>query len=238
METSEAPRTPAAATVAPIVRLRGVIKDYPIGDRYLRVLHGVDLDIPKGQFLVLMGPSGSGKSTLLHILGLLDVPTAGQYFLAGQRVDSLSDRALSRIRNRKIGFVFQGIHLLPRYDALRNVELPMMYAGIPWRERRRRAREALQRVGLEKRLRHRPSELSGGEAQRVAIARALVMRPEIILADEPTGNLDSRTEREIMDLFREIHQDGHTLIVVTHNPAVAEYAERVLLVRDGRVFPA
>jgi putative ABC transport system ATP-binding protein len=185
--------------------------------------------------VAIMGPSGSGKSTLLHILGCLDTPTEGEYLLAGKAVAQLNDRELARLRNQEVGFVFQTFHLLPRYTALENVALPLVYAGVPRRERYRRATAVLEAVGLGDRLHHRPNELSGGQRQRVAIARALVNNPTLLLADEPTGNLDSQTSQEIMKLFRDLHAKGHPIVIVTHEPDIAAYCERLILLRDGMV---
>ncbi|MHA2621714.1 MAG: ABC transporter ATP-binding protein [bacterium JZ-2024 1] len=218
-----------------IVDLRDIKKEYFLGTIVVPVLHGITLRVRQGEYVAIMGPSGSGKSTLMHIIGLLDVPTAGSYYLDGTRVDTLSDNALSRQRNRKIGFVFQAHNLLPQLTALRNVELPLAYAGIPTHERRRRALEALARVALSDRVNHRPTELSGGQAQRVAVARALVTQPELILADEPTGNLDSKSEAQILNLMDEIHDSGNTLIIVTHSRQVAERAQRILHILDGLI---
>jgi putative ABC transport system ATP-binding protein len=218
-----------------LIRLRGVVKVYPMGREGVRALDGVDLDIREGEYVAIMGPSGSGKSTLMNILGCLDTPTEGTYELRGQAVHEMGDDALARIRNQEIGFVFQTFNLLPRATALRNVELPLIYSRLPSRERRRRAQEALAQVGLADRMHHRPSELSGGQRQRVAIARALVTQPSLLLADEPTGNLDSRTGEEILGLFEEIHAQGKTIILVTHEEAVARRAHRILRILDGRI---
>ena len=197
------------------------------------MLKGIDLFIEEGEFVAIMGPSGSGKSTLLHILGCLDRPSEGLYKLDGVEVQGLSDEELAKIRRHKVGFVFQNFYLLPRQSALENVELPMVYAEVPPKERRRRARELLERVGLGDRLHHKPSELSGGERQRVAIARALANGPKLLLADEPTGNLDTKTGREILKLFKELWREGATIILVTHDPEVAAEAERLVRIRDG-----
>jgi putative ABC transport system ATP-binding protein len=218
-----------------LLELKTVTKTYAMGNTLVHALREVDLGIDAGEMVAIMGASGSGKSTLLNIVGTLDRPTAGQYILDGQDVAVLGDRELAQFRNRKIGFVFQAFNLLPRYSALRNVELPMLYGGVPRAERRRRAEAALDRVGLADRMHHQPNELSGGQQQRVSIARALVQEPVMLLADEPTGALDSETTLQIMDLFSALHRAGMTVIVVTHEPSVAEYAHRVLRVRDGRI---
>jgi putative ABC transport system ATP-binding protein len=220
-----------------VIRTEGLRKDYQMGPTSVQALRGVDLAVPRGEMIAIMGASGSGKSTLMNILGALDEPTAGRYFLDGVQVDGLSRDALAEIRNRKIGFVFQGYNLLARTSALENVELPMLYArGLKASAARQRAREALERVGLGDRLTHEPSELSGGEQQRVAIARALVNEPAILLADEPTGNLDSRTTLEILALFQSLNEQGLTLVIVTHEDDVAHHAQRIIELRDGRVI--
>ncbi|GBD10509.1 putative ABC transporter ATP-binding protein YknY [bacterium HR23] len=218
-----------------VVQLFGIERVYRMGSVAVHALRGVDLAIYPGEMVAIMGPSGSGKSTLMHIMGLLDRPTAGRYLLEGQEVHRLGDSALARLRNRKIGFVFQAYNLLPRATALENVELPLMYAGVV-RGRRQRAMDALERVGLGHRLRHRSNQLSGGEQQRVAIARALVNNPSLILADEPTGNLDTKTSQEIMALFRQLQREGMTVVLVTHEPDIARWAERVVVMRDGRII--
>jgi len=218
-----------------IIRIVDVWRIYNTGFTEVAALRGVSLSLESGEFVAVMGPSGSGKSTLLNILGCLDRPTRGRYVLAGQEVQERSDDELAVIRNRHIGFVFQTFNLLPRMTAQRNVEQPMLYARVPAAERRERAREALERVGLGDRLHHRPNELSGGQQQRVAIARALVMNPDIILADEPTGNLDSRASEEIMDLFQALNEAGVTIIVVTHDEELAVRIPRVVRLRDGKV---
>jgi putative ABC transport system ATP-binding protein len=207
-----------------------------MGETALRALDGVDLTITTGEYVAVMGPSGSGKSTLMNVLGCLDTPTSGTYRLLGAEIQSRSDDELARIRNRYIGFVFQTFNLLPRADAMHNVELPLIYGGMPPQERRRRVSRALDLVGLSGRGRHRPNQLSGGERQRVAIARALVNQPTLILADEPTGNLDSRTSQEIMNAFSAIHADGNTLVLVTHDEEIAQQARRIVRMVDGRII--
>src|SRR5262245_33340833 len=234
MSTAAAP-VPADT---PVIRLRDVTKVYDSGDTAVHALRGVDLDIGAGESIAIIGPSGSGKSTLMHIVGCLDVPSGGEYELAGTPVSRLSNRELARIRNQRIGFVFQAYNLLPRASILRNVELPMMYAGVGRSERQARARVALERVGLAERGTHLPSQLSGGQRQRVAIARALVNSPSILLADEPTGNLDTQTGREILALFDELGAQGHTVILVTHDMSVAAHAKRVIRIVDGRIADA
>jgi len=221
--------------VTPLIHLEAVTKVYPLGKTQVPALRGIDLSIATGEYVAIMGPSGSGKSTLMNILGCLDVPTGGSYRLRGHDVGSLSDNELSRLRNREIGFVFQTFNLLPRASAVQNVALPLVYAGVGSGERTRRAEEALGLVGLAERARHRPSELSGGERQRVAIARALVVAPSLILADEPTGNLDSTTGREIMEALERAGGDGRTIILVTHEEEIADRARRILRLRDGRL---
>ncbi len=218
-----------------IIRIEGLERRYDMGGEIVHALRGVSLSISRNEYVAIMGPSGSGKSTMMNVLGCLDTPDAGSYWLNGQEVSKLSDDALARVRNKEIGFVFQTFNLLPRASALHNVELPLVYAGISTSERNERARRALTRVGLGDRMHHRPNELSGGQRQRVAIARALVNQPSILLADEPTGNLDSTTSEEIMAVFAELHQEGQTVIMVTHEPDIAEHAERVVTLRDGRV---
>jgi putative ABC transport system ATP-binding protein len=218
-----------------VIATRGLERSFPMGDTTIHALRGVDLAIQRGEYVAIMGPSGSGKSTLMNIIGCLDQPDAGEYWLNGRLVSNLGDTDLAAVRNREIGFVFQTFNLLPRVDALHNVELPLIYSGCPKRERVARAREALVQVGLGERLRHRPGELSGGQRQRVAVARALVTRPSLLLADEPTGNLDSTTARDIMALFDELHGRGNTIVVVTHDGGVAARAHRTVRLRDGRV---
>ena len=212
-----------------------ITKSYVRGDNTVHALTDISAVIEKGEWVSIMGPSGSGKSTLMNILGCLDRPTSGKYLLDGAEVDSLSDDQLATERNKKIGFVFQNFNLLPRMDALNNVALPLIYAGISREERMKKAAHALERVGLGDRLDHRPNELSGGQRQRVAIARALVNDPTIVLADEPTGNLDTRSGEEIMDIFKELHKQGRTIVLVTHEPEIAEFAERIIVVRDGEI---
>jgi len=219
----------------PLIQARDLRKTYYVGDQVVHALDGLDLDIQANEYVALMGPSGSGKSTLMNMLGCLDSPTSGSYILNGQDVSRLEDDALAEIRNREIGFVFQTFNLLPRYTALENVALPMVYAGIAKAERQERAREVLEQVGLGDRMDHRPNELSGGQRQRVAVGRALVMRPSIILADEPTGNLDTATSEEVMELFGDIQKAGNTVILVTHEEDIAAYAHRTVRLRDGRV---
>jgi putative ABC transport system ATP-binding protein len=218
-----------------LIRIRDLGREYQMGEERILALQGVTLDIRRNEYVAIMGPSGSGKSTMMNLLGCLDTPTGGEYWLNGQEVSRLSDDQLARVRNREIGFVFQTFNLLPRATALHNVELPLVYAGARGRERRERAAAALARVGLEHRMEHRPNELSGGQRQRVAIARALVNNPSILLADEPTGNLDSVTSEEIMRVFGDLHAAGQTVIMVTHEPDIAAHAERVVVLRDGRV---
>jgi ABC-type antimicrobial peptide transport system, ATPase component len=215
--------------------LRDVTKVYRTGDLEVHALRGVDLEVAEGDFVAIMGPSGSGKSTLMHILGCLDIPSAGTYELGGLDVSQMTERSLAQVRNARIGFVFQQFNLLASMTALRNVELPLVYGGVPRQERRDRAAEALGRVGLGDRLDHRPNQLSGGQQQRVSVARALVTEPDLILADEPTGNLDSVATRDVLGLFQELHSAGHTVLLITHEADVAAQASRTVLIRDGRI---
>jgi putative ABC transport system ATP-binding protein len=222
----------------PVIAVRNLVKTYSIGDVLVRALRGVDLDIGKGEFVAVVGPSGSGKSTLMHILGCLDKPTSGEYFLEGNDVSKLNDDQLSWIRNKQIGFVFQGFNLLSRTSALENVELPLLYGGseVAPAERRNRAMAALASVGLEDRADHHPNQLSGGQQQRVAIARALMNNPAIIMADEPTGNLDSRTSVEVMEIFQALKEErGITIVLITHDPQVAQYGSRIVTIKDGHI---
>jgi len=218
-----------------VIEVKNLHKEYRMGSEIIHALNGVDLVIASNEYVAIMGPSGSGKSTLMNIIGCLDRPSDGEYWLSGENVSQLSDSELARARNRKIGFVFQTFNLLPRANALQNVEIPLMYGGVGRRARRAQAREVLERVGLNDRMFHRPSELSGGQRQRVAVARALVNEPSILLADEPTGNLDSRTGADIMALFGELHDEGQTIILVTHEADIAKHASRHIHLRDGLV---
>ena len=223
------------AGAKPVIQVRDLERDYQMGDETVRALAGVTFTVERGEYLAIMGPSGSGKSTLMNLLGCLDTPSGGEYWLDGQRVSGLSERELARVRNREIGFVFQTFNLLARATTLRNVELPLLYGGVHAEERHRRAAAALERVGLADRQHHKPNELSGGQRQRVAVARALVTEPALLLADEPTGNLDSRTGEDVMRLFEELNAEGHTIVVVTHDPDVAARAARTIVLRDGRI---
>jgi putative ABC transport system ATP-binding protein len=218
-----------------VIKIRQITRDFYLGQEVVKVLKGIDLDIEKGEYVAFMGPSGSGKSTLMNILGCLDTPTSGQYILNGNDVSKMSDNELAEIRNKEIGFVFQTFNLLPRTTALDNVALPMIYAGATKAERKERAEKVLADVGLADRMDHKPNQLSGGQRQRVAVGRALVNKPSIILADEPTGNLDSKTSVEIMNLFDEIHAAGNTVILVTHEEDIARHARRIIRLRDGMV---
>lgn len=218
-----------------VIKIRNITRDFPLGNEVVKVLKGIDLDIERGEYVALMGPSGSGKSTLMNLLGCLDTPTSGTYELNGRDVSNMTDDELAEIRNKEIGFVFQTFNLLPRTTALENVALPMIYAGASKSERTQRAKQVLADVGLADRMDHKPNQLSGGQRQRVAVGRALVNHPSIILADEPTGNLDSKTSEEIMKLFSDIHKAGNTVILVTHEEDIAENAHRIIRLRDGIV---
>ena len=218
-----------------IIKTEGLKKIYQMGEEQVKALDGVDIELERGEYVAIMGPSGSGKSTLMNLLGCLDTPSEGEYWLNGHAVSTLNDDELAKVRNKEVGFVFQSFHLLPRYSALENVQLPLVYSNIPREERLARARQVLEQVDLTDRTHHRPNELSGGQRQRVAIARALINQPSILLADEPTGNLDSTTGREILNLFEHLHTAGHTIILVTHDPEVASHANRIIRLRDGRV---
>ncbi len=216
-----------------IIVIKGIKKYYKVGNQEVRALNGVDIIINKNEYVAIMGPSGSGKSTMMNILGCLDSPTGGTYILNGTDVSQMDDNALAEVRNKEIGFIFQSFNLLPRYNALDNVALPLIYSGAGKAEREKRAKEAIESVDLTDRMHHKPNELSGGQRQRVAVARALVNKPSIILADEPTGNLDSKTSADIMKLFAEIHKKGNTIIVVTHEEDIAKHAKRIIRLRDG-----
>ena len=231
------PVSPVPETKKPLIEMHGIRKSYYIGKpNELEILHGIDLTVYPGEFVAIVGESGSGKSTLMNIIGVLDKPTSGEYTLDGINIHDAKDNQLADIRNRKIGFVFQTYDLIGRQSALKNVELPMLYAGVPGGERTRRAKEWLERVGMGERMKHQPNELSGGQKQRVAIARAMVNEPALILADEPTGALDSQTSRTVMDLFHEMHNTYHkTIVLITHNPELADECERVLTLRDGLI---
>ena len=231
------PVSPVPETKKPLIEMHGIRKSYYIGrPNELEILHGIDLTVYPGEFVAIVGESGSGKSTLMNIIGVLDKPTAGEYALDGVNIHDAKDNQLADIRNRKIGFVFQTYNMIGRQSALKNVELPMLYAGVPGGERTRRAKEWLERVGMGERMKHQPNELSGGQKQRVAIARAMVNEPALILADEPTGALDSQTSRTVMDLFHEMHNTYHkTIVLITHNPELADECERVLTLRDGLI---
>ncbi len=237
--TAERQAVIQAAGAAPssewVIVTRGLKRFYDMGGEVVRALRGVDIAVRRNEYVAIMGPSGSGKSTLMNLIGCLDTPNEGEYWLNGQLVSTMTDDALARVRNKEIGFVFQTFNLLPRASALANVELPLVYAGVPATERRERAREALSKVQLDHRMDHKPNELSGGQRQRVAIARALVNRPSILLADEPTGNLDSQTSEEIMKVFEHLANTGQTVIMVTHEPDIAMHARRVVVLRDGVV---
>ncbi|WP_281384741.1 ABC transporter ATP-binding protein [Croceimicrobium hydrocarbonivorans] len=218
-----------------IIKLRQIKRDFPLGSQVVKVLKGIDLDVRRNEYVALMGPSGSGKSTLMNLLGCLDTPSSGEYWLNGKDVSKMTDNELAEVRNSEIGFVFQTFNLLPRSTALENVALPLVYAGASTTDRQARAEEVLNSVGLSDRMDHRPNQLSGGQRQRVAVARALVNHPSIILADEPTGNLDSKTSVEIMKLFSDIHARGNTVILVTHEEDIAQHAHRIIRLRDGMI---
>jgi putative ABC transport system ATP-binding protein len=218
-----------------IIQLKNIVKHYEVGTQVVKALRSVSLSISKGEYVAIMGASGSGKSTMMNIIGCLDTPTDGDYFLNGTNVSHLEDDQLAQIRSKEIGFVFQTFNLLPRYDALENVMLPLIYAGVGKEERKKRARQKLEEVGLAERMDHKPNELSGGQRQRVAVARALINNPSILLADEPTGNLDSKISVEVMRLFADIHKGGNTIILVTHEEDIAQYAHRIIRLKDGMV---
>ena len=216
-----------------ILEMRDICKDYPMGKTVTRVLKNVDLDVAEGDYLAIMGPSGSGKTTLMNLIGCLDVPTSGSYLLGGREITKCSGKELAEVRNKEIGFVFQSFHLLPKLTALDNVALPLLYGGVKKEERRERARAALETVGLSDRVDHRPDQLSGGQCQRVAIARAIVGRPRLLLADEPTGALDSASGAQVMELFRQLHDAGSTIIMITHDRGIAHHADTIMTIRDG-----
>ena len=223
------------ADVERLIEMTGVCKEYVVGDQRVQALNRVDFAVRQGEMVAILGPSGSGKSTLMHLLGCLDTPNKGTYRLAGQAVEGMSEGHLSRLRSEMVGFVFQGFHLLPGLTALENVELPLLYRGIPESKRRRLAQESLARVGLGARIHHRPAQLSGGQQQRVAIARAMVGRPSLLLADEPTGNLDASAGREIMALLGQLHADGHTVVLITHDPTIGAACPRRVRIEDGQL---
>ena len=228
-------RNEARAVPGEFFAMTEIRKSYPLGDESLEVLHGISLTLERGEYLSVLGPSGSGKSTLMNIVGCLDTATSGDYILNGQRIEDMDEEELAYIRNREIGFIFQNSQLLSRLDALKNVELPLIYAGVPGRERARRAKEMLERVGLSDRMHHYPNQLSGGQQQRVAIARALVTRPTLLLADEPTGALDQKTGKQVMALFRELNDEGNTIMMITHDLNIARNAKRVVYIVDGEI---
>lgn len=221
--------------MVPLIKIENMYKIYNPGEDEVRALDGVDLEIQEGEFVAIIGHSGSGKSTLMNMLGCLDVPTSGQYYLNGRDISQLSDNELSDIRNQEIGFIFQGFNLIANLNAIDNVELPLIYRGIDRKTRREISSEALRMVGLERRMKHKPAEMSGGQQQRVAVARAIAARPPIILADEPTGNLDSRSTEEILGILKELHRNGRTVIIITHDPEIAEQARRVIQIKDGQI---
>ena len=221
--------------MAQILDMRNICKSYIMGEEELEVLHNINLSVSSGEFLSILGPSGSGKSTMMNIIGCLDVPTSGTYFLSGNDINHLNEVELARVRNREIGFVFQSFYLLPRMTALQNVELPLIYSGLSYQQRQRRAKEILEKVGLGDKVKNLPNQLSGGQQQRVAIARALVTEPSILLADEPTGALDQKTGIQVMELFEEINAEGRTIIMITHDTAIAQRAKRVVQILDGRI---
>jgi len=225
----------SAVVMEPTIRTHNLQRRYQMGEELIHALRGVDLTVQRGEYVAIMGPSGSGKSTLMNMIGCLDTPDEGEYWLNGKLVSAMNDRELARVRNKEVGFIFQTFNLLPRADALHNVELPLIYAGMKRKERVVRAKQSLERVGLGERMHHRPSEMSGGQRQRVAVARALVTEPSILLADEPTGNLDSATSHDIMGLFEALHAAGHTIMVVTHEQEIAKNARRIITFRDGGI---
>ena len=218
-----------------LIDMKNIVKDYRMGETTVHALRDIDVSVDNGEFVSIVGPSGSGKSTLMNLIGCLDRPSSGEYHLSGEKVDELSDDNLARIRNKRIGFVFQTFNLLPRTNCLHNVELPLLYSNVPRKTREAKAQEMLERVGLRDRVYHNPSELSGGERQRVAIARALVNEPAIVLADEPTGNLDSKTGSEIMAIFESLNSEGRTVVLVTHEKYIADYSNRMIYLKDGQV---